>query len=122
MSTPAEEKISRYESLLQEMWTTSAQYLGAFSVKLLVERVAWEISQNYKEMELLYFDENGISCAEIANAVKINPDIPIDDMFMKFISKYVEILARLLGYEQTNKIARKLKEEFPNFPIDLKEE
>ncbi|MEW8958658.1 MAG: hypothetical protein AB2448_06035 [Moorella sp. (in: firmicutes)] len=55
-----EKQIERYETMLREMWTASAKYLGAFSVNLLVERVVWEISMDYKEIELLQYDENGI--------------------------------------------------------------
>lgn len=95
-----EKQIERYETMLREMWTASAKYLGAFSVNLLVERVVWEVSMEYKEIELLQYDENGISCAGIAASLKKNPDSPVDDMFTKFITRYVEILARLLGHEK----------------------
>jgi len=117
-----DKNIERYETLLREMWTASEKYLGTFSVKLLVERVVWDLSQEYREIELLHFDESGISCAEIAASMKKNPNLPVDDMFMKFIARYVEILARLIGREKTDKIAKKLKEEFEIIPFDSKEE
>jgi len=117
-----DKKIERYENLLREMWTASEKYLGTFSVKLLVERVVWDLSTEYREIELLYFDESGISCAEIAANMKKNSDLPVDDMFMKFIGRYVEILARLIGHEKTEKITKKLNEEFGNILVDTKEE
>jgi len=117
-----EEKINRYENLLWEIWTASEKYLGTFSVKLLVERVVWDLSAEYREIELLQYDEDRISCAEIAASMKKNPNLPVDDMFMKFITRYVEILARLIGREKTDKIAKKLNEEFGNIPFDSKEE
>ncbi|WP_271629221.1 hypothetical protein [Caldicellulosiruptor sp. DIB 104C] len=46
-----EEKIKQYEKLLIEMWTASEKYLGRTSVQLLVERVVWELSAEYKEIE-----------------------------------------------------------------------
>lgn len=122
MNDLVDKKIERYETLLREMWTVSEKYLGTFSVKLLVERVVWDLSTEYREIELLHFDESGISCTEIAASLKKNPNLPVDDMFMKFITRYVEILARLIGHEKTEKIVNKLNEEFGNIPFDSKEE
>lgn len=112
MNDLVEKKIERYETLLREIWAASERYLGAFSVKLLVERVVWDLSTEYREIELLHYGEDEISCAEIAASLKENPNLPVDDMFMKFITRYVEILARLIGHEKTEKIAKKLDEEF----------
>lgn len=117
-----DKKIERYENLLREMWTAAEKYLGTFSVKLLAERVVWDLSQEYREIELLHFDESGISCTEIAAGLEKNPNLPVDDMFMKFIVRYVEILARLIGREKAEKITNKLNEEFGNIPFDSKEE
>jgi hypothetical protein len=100
------------------MWTASEKYLGTFSVKLLVERVVWDLSAEYREIELLQYDEGNISCAEIAASMKKNPNLPADDMFRKFVARYVEILARLIGREKTDKIAKKLNEELENIPFD----
>ncbi|NSW90615.1 MAG: hypothetical protein HPY74_08060 [Firmicutes bacterium] len=122
MNDCIDKKIERYEALLREMWAVSEKYLGMFSVKLLVERVVWDLSTEYKEIELLYYDEGRISCAEIAASLKKNPDLPVDDMFMKFVARYVEILARLIGHEKTEKITKKLNEEFGNILVDTKEE
>jgi len=116
-----DKKIKRFETLLKEIWTMSEKYLGTFSVKLLVERVVWDLSAEYREIELLQYDEGRISCAEIAARTKKNPNLPVDEMFTKFITKYVEILARLVGREKTDKIATKLNEEFGNIYFDLKE-
>jgi len=118
MSEIIEKQIERYETLLREMWTASAKYLGTFSVSLLVERVVWEVSLEYREIELLQYDQNGISCARIAASLKKNPDLPVDDMFVKFINRYLEILARLLGHEKTEKIKKRLNEEFGRFPFE----
>ncbi len=115
-------KIERYENLLGEMLVATEKYLGAFSVKLLVERVVWDLSAEYREIELLQYDEGRISCAEIAASIKKNPDLPVDDMFMKFIIRYVEILAKLIGYEKTEKITKKLDEEFEDISLRLREE
>lgn len=119
MCEPIEKQFERYETLLREMWTASAKYLGTFSVNLLVERVVWELSLEYREIELLRYDQDGISCAGIAASLKKNPDLPVDDMFMKFIIRYLEILARLLGHEKTQKIAKKLNEKFGRIPFDF---
>ncbi|MDK2836730.1 MAG: hypothetical protein PWP21_1507, partial [Thermosediminibacterales bacterium] len=88
----------------------------------LVERVVWDLSAEYREIELLHYDEGRISCAEIADSLKKNPDLPVDDMFMKFTTRYVEILTRLIGHEKTEKITKKLDEEFGNILVDTKEE
>lgn len=117
-----ENQIERYETMLREMWTESAKYLGTFSVNLLVERVVWELSLEHKEIELLQYGQDGITCARIAAGLKKNPDLPVDDMFVKFINRYLEILAKLLGHEKTEKIAKRLNEEFGRIPFDSKEE
>ncbi|NPV27055.1 MAG: hypothetical protein HPY81_06320 [Firmicutes bacterium] len=123
MNVLVEKKIERYENLLREIWAASEKYLGAFSVKLLVERIVWELSTEYREIELLHYDEGKISCVEIAASLKKNPDLPVDDMFMKFITRYVEILARLIGHEKTEKIAKKLDEDFGDISLKrLREE
>ncbi|KUK06506.1 MAG: hypothetical protein XD48_1235, partial [Archaeoglobus fulgidus] len=98
-----DKKIEHYEALLQEMCAASEKYLGAFSVKLLVERVGWDLSAEYREIELLHYDEGGISCAEIVASMKENPNLPVDDMFMKFITRYIEILAKLIGSEKKSR-------------------
>jgi len=122
MSEFKKERIEQYETMLREMWTASAKYLGAFSVNLLVERVVWEVSMEYKEIELLQYDENGISCAGIAAGLKKNPDSPVDDMFTKFITRYVAILAKLLGHERAEEIKNKLKEEVAGVSFSCREE
>lgn len=115
-------QIERYETLLREMWAASAKYLGMLSVNLLVERVVWEVSLEYPEMELLHYGQDGISCARIAARLEENPNLPIEDMFMKFITKYVAILARLIGHERTEEIKKRLKEEFASIPFVSREE
>ncbi|ACA59220.1 hypothetical protein [Candidatus Desulforudis audaxviator] len=117
-----EKQIERYETLLREMWTASAKYLGTFSVNLLVERVVWELSLEYKEIELLQYGQDGITCSRIAAGLKKNPDLPVDDMFVKFITRYVGILAKLIGHEKTEIIKRRLNEEFGWIPFDSKGE
>ncbi|NLI93928.1 MAG: EAL domain-containing protein [Peptococcaceae bacterium] len=79
-------KIERYETLLKEIWTASEKYLGTFSVKLLMERVVWDVSAEYREIELLQCNEDRISCAEIAASLKENPNLPVDDMFIPSLS------------------------------------
>jgi hypothetical protein len=115
------EKVKRYENLLNEMCTVSEKYLGRASVQLLVERVVWDLSPEYKEIELLHFDENGISCKEILTTLKKNPDFPVDEMFMKFITSYVEILSRLIGSENAEKIMKILREEMKDVCFNSKE-
>jgi len=105
------EKIAHYEQLLNGIWSSSTKYLGAFSVKLLVERVVFDVAAEYREIELLKWDEEGISCQELAEALRDRPDFPIDDMFTQFITKYVEILAKLVGSEKAEKILEKIKGE-----------
>ncbi|SHI89576.1 hypothetical protein [Desulfofundulus thermosubterraneus] len=122
MSEIIEKRIGRYETLLKEMWAASSKYLGTFSVNLLVERVVWEVSLEYKEIELLQYDQNGISCAKMAAKLEENPDLPVEDMFIKFITRYVEILARLLGHERAEEIKKKLDEEFAGDPAASREE
>lgn len=104
MSERIENQIERYETLLRELWAASERYLGTFAVKLLVERVVWEVSSEYREIELMQYNQDGISCSQIAAKWKDNPDLPVYDMFEKFIKTYLEILSRLLGREKAEKI------------------
>lgn len=122
MSEIIEKKIKRYEDLLREMWTASVKYLGEFSANLLMERVVWEVSLEYPEIELLQFDQNGISCTRIAARLEENPELPVEDMFMKFISRYVAVLAKLLGHERAEEIRNKLQQEFSNISFGSREE
>lgn len=104
-------KITHYEQLLNGIWSSSIKYLGAFSVQLLIERVVFDVAAEYREIELMRWNEKGISCNEIAEALKDRPDFPIDDMFTRFITKYVEILAKLVGSEKAEKILERIKSE-----------
>ncbi|MEW6064781.1 MAG: hypothetical protein AB1538_06285 [Bacillota bacterium] len=122
MSEFKKERIEHYETLLREIWITSAKYLGMVSVNLLLERVVWEVSLEHKEIELLQYDQNGISCAKIAACLEENSDLPVEDMFMKFITRYVAILAKLLGHERAEEIKNKLKEEATGIPFSTREE
>ncbi|WPX08699.1 hypothetical protein [Anaerocellum danielii] len=116
-----DEKVKRYEDLLNEIWTASEKYLGRATVQLLVERVVWELSGEYKETELLQFNENGISCKELLTALKENLNFPVDEMFAKFVTSYVEILSRLIGSENAEKIMKILREEVEKLYLDSKE-
>lgn len=122
MTEIVEKQIQRYEKLLREMWDASAKYLGTLSANLLVERVVWEVSLEYQEIELLQHDQNGISCARLIASLEENPNIPVEDMFMKFITRYVAILAKLLGHERTEEIRARLSEEFTRIPFASREE
>jgi len=122
MSEIIEKQIECYETLLREMWTASAKYLGMFSTNLLVERVVWEVSLEYQEIELLQYDQNGISCARITASLEENPDLPVEDMLMKFITRYLSILAKLLGHERTEEIKKRLSEEFTAISFASEEE
>jgi len=104
-------KIRHYEALLKEVLKASEKYLGIMSVKLLVERVMWDVSQEYKEITLLHYDEKGLSVEELAKALENLPDFPVDEMFKKFFSRYVEILSKLIGKEQAEQIAEKLSKK-----------
>ncbi|NSW75835.1 MAG: hypothetical protein HPY68_03510 [Candidatus Atribacteria bacterium] len=105
------EKIARYERFLNEVWSSSVKYLGLFSVQLLMERVVFDVATEYREIELVKWDEKGISCEEVAQVLQEEPNFPVDDMFMKFITKYVEVLAKLIGSEKAERIMEKIKEE-----------
>lgn len=109
-----EEKVKRYEKLINEMVNVSEKYLGSFSVRLLFERIIWELSMEYKEMEMIHYGENGVVLEGIMDSLKLNTDIPIDDMFGALISKYVEILAKLIGRESVEKIKKMIE-----IPLDL---
>lgn len=122
MSEFKKERIEHYETLLREIWIASAKYLGMVSVNLLIERVVWEVSLEYKEIELLQYDQNGISCTRIAASLEENPELPVEDMFMKFITRYVTILAKLLGHERAEEIKNKLKEEVAGVSFSCREE
>ncbi len=104
-------KIRHYEGLLKEMLKVSEKYLGIISVKLLVERVLWDISQEYKEIGLLHYDEGGLSVEALAKTLEKLPDFPVDEMFKKFFTRYVEVMAKLIGKEQAEKIAEQLSKE-----------
>lgn len=111
MDYSLEKRLNYYESAINKIWTSSVKYLGLFSVKLLMERVVFDVSYEYREIELLRWDDDGVSCAEILANLQKNPNLPIDDMFMRFITKYVEILSRLIGRESAEKLLEKVKEE-----------
>lgn len=116
------QKINYYEKLLKEVLTASEKYLGMVSVKLLVERVVWDLSKEFRDIELLSYDENGISLENfLANQESISDQL-IDEMFTKFISHYVEILAKLIGQEQAEKIIKKLSLEMENISVEKNEE
>jgi len=107
----AKDIIVRYETLLKEMWAESAKYLGALSTNLLVERVVWELSQEYPAVQLLKYGSDGISCDPmLANEEKSFNDL--EEMFMKFVTRYVSILAKLLGHERAEEIRKKIITEF----------
>ncbi len=105
--------IVRYETLLKEMWSESAKYLGILSTNLLVERVVWELSQDYPAVQLLEYGPDGISCSQISASVE-NGASDLEEMFMRFITRYVSILAKLLGHERAEEIRKKITAELGN--------
>lgn len=111
MAESAREVIVRYETLLKEMWSESAKYLGILSTNLLVERVVWELSQDYPVVQLLKYGPEGISCAQILASVEKDSN-DLEEMFMRFIARYVSILAKLLGHERAEQIRKKIVAEF----------
>ncbi len=111
MEEAAKDIIVRYETLLKEMWSESAKYLGTLSTNLLVERVVWELSQEYPAVRLLKYGPEGISCAPMqVNEEKSFNDL--EEMFMRFVTRYVSILAKLLGHERAEEIRKKIITEF----------
>lgn len=107
MEEAAKDIIVRYETLFKQMWSESAKYLGILSTNLLVERVVWELSQEYPAIQLLKYGPDGISCAPmLANEEKSFNDL--EEMFMSFIARYVSILAKLLGQERAEEIRKKI--------------
>jgi len=104
-------KIRHYEALLKEVVKASEKYLGISSVKLLIERVIWDVSQEYKEIELIHYDEGELFVDGLAKALENQPDFPIDEMFKRLFSRYVEVMAKLIGKEQAQKIAEQLSKE-----------
>lgn len=104
--------VVRYERLLKEVWSESTKYLGVLTTNLLVERVVWELSQEYPVMQLLKYGPDGISCAEILAGVEkaFNDQDTgnLEEMFMSFITRYVSILAKLLGQERAEEIRKKI--------------
>ena len=107
MGETAKDVIVRYETLLKEMWSESAKYLGILSTNLLVERVVWELSQEYPAVQLLKYGPDGISCAQILTSVEKDFN-DVEEMFMRFITRYVSILAKLLGHERAEEIRKKI--------------
>ncbi|MCG0278893.1 MAG: hypothetical protein L5656_10285 [Thermanaeromonas sp.] len=111
MGEVTKDVIVRYETLLKEMWSESAKYLGILSTNLLVERVIWELSQEYPAIQLLKYGPEGISCTQILTSVEKGFN-DLEEMFMKFITRYVSILAKLLGHERAEEIRKKIITEF----------
>ncbi len=103
--------LQKYERLLGDIWVVSMRYLGFFAVKLLVERVIWDVSKEYPEIGLLVFDENGISFKRVRDELGEAENLPFEKMFDRFITRYVEILAKLIGKDKVEEIERELSEE-----------
>lgn len=98
------ERLDRYERLLKKIWKNSVKYLGFLSLKLLIERVIWDISMDYPEIELLDWDEEGFSVKRLKEKLEEGEDIPFEDMFDTFIERFVEILAKLIGKSEAERI------------------
>ncbi|MCD6156200.1 MAG: hypothetical protein J7J32_04080 [Candidatus Atribacteria bacterium] len=104
-------KIKQYEELLKETLKASEKYLGIISVKLLVERVKWDVSKEYREIEYLQYSEEGLSLQALVDNLKNTSDFPVNEMFKKFLARYVEILAKLVGEKEVKNIVKKLPVE-----------
>ncbi len=105
------ETIDRYERLLKKIWENSLKYLGLFPVKLLVERVVWDVAKDYPEAELISWGEDGISLAPLREAMERGEEVALEEMMDAFVARYVEILAKLLGKDKAERIRYLLEEE-----------
>lgn len=99
-------KIKQQEELLTEVLKASEKYLGTISVKLLVERVKWDVSREFREIEYLQYSEEGLSLQALVDHLKDTPDFPVNEMFKKFLARYVEILSKLVGEKEAKNIVK----------------
>jgi hypothetical protein len=102
--------LQKYERLLGDIWAVSMRYLGFFAVKLLVERVIWDVSKEYPEIGFLVFDESGISFKRVREKLGEAENLPLEKMFDRFITRYIEILAKLIGKDKVEEIEKELSE------------
>ncbi|GAV22875.1 hypothetical protein [Carboxydothermus pertinax] len=68
------EDLARLPKNAGENLEEASKYLGVFTVKLLVERVIYDLSGEMPEIEILECDEAGFNFEKIRKFIKDNPE------------------------------------------------
>ncbi len=98
-----------YEQILSGIWEETAKYLGVFTVKLLVDRVIYDLSPELPEVEILECDETGFDFEKIRKFLRDNPDFDFGELVSKFTTKYVGIIAKLVDPKTLQNLKEKLE-------------
>ena len=93
--------IAIYSDLFQKTWQKMVSIVGIHTVMVLVQRSLWQTRQTYTEAELIKVSEGGVSF----EALKELDTQQLKQMLEYFFTSLVDILARLVGEEVTQKIA-----------------
>ncbi|NYE57304.1 hypothetical protein [Carboxydothermus ferrireducens] len=98
-----------YEQILSGIWEEALKYLGVFTVKLLVDRVIYDLSAEAPEVEILECDEAGFNFEKIRRFIEDNPEFNFGELVAKFTAKFVGIIAKLVDQDTLQNLKEKLE-------------
>ena len=94
------------EERLVSLWERLVTTLGIHTVRVLLTRALWQTAQRHPDLALLHHDEAGLSFEALEQSYATRPLDEIEGAFNDLCAEMLLLLARLLGQEMAQRLAR----------------
>jgi hypothetical protein len=101
--------LAPYEARLVELWERMVRTIGIHTVNVLVERAVWEASHKHPELALIEVTDTGLALDELNKKLAGRPEGEVSDAFGDLTSELMMVLARLIGKEMAQNVAKELQ-------------
>ena len=95
-----------YEERLLALQERLVMSLGAHTTRVLLARAIWQSAQRHPDLALLHHDEAGLSFEALEQSYATRPQDEIEGAFNDLCAEMLLLLARLLGQEIAQRLAR----------------
>ena len=103
---PPPNGIGRHEERLLALQERLVTSLGVHTARVLLDRALWQTAQRHPDLALLHHDEAGLSFEALEQSYATRPRDEIEGAFNDLCAEMLLLLARLLGQEMAQRLAR----------------
>jgi hypothetical protein len=95
-----------YEERLLALQERLVTALGVHTARVLLDRALWQTAQRHPDLALLHHDEASLSFEALEQRYATRPQDEIEGAFNDLCAEMLLLLARLLGQEMAQRLAR----------------